>query len=390
MDRPDLKLWIWLNALNVQTKRPIIEALESGQSIGDVFKQIETANFLGQKERFKKVCAELDPEKELEGCERQGFRLIPYGSENYPQSLKLIYHPPLLLYVLGNLYETDQDAIAVVGTRLPSFYGMEQTRRFVRAFSEKGLTIVSGLAKGIDQIAHETAMTISHGRTIGILGCGLDVVYPPGGDRLYENMKEKGAVVSEYPLGTKPLAYHFPERNRIISGLSQAVLVIEAHHRSGSLITAHEALEEGKEVFAVPGPVDQLTSRGTHRLIKEGAYLAEDPEDILEILYSTLKFRKNSQPSVQTQKPVLTDSAKDLFSISTSESEQDEIPVISKNLEDSQRLLELLSKTPLGYDDLVNQTEFPSYQVNSLLTQLELNQKIKKLPQGIFTVVTSK
>lgn len=226
----------------------------------------------------------FNPEKELEQTEKLGIQLISFGDPQYPALLKETSDPPFILYVRGNLLESDQAAVAVVGSRHPSLYGREQAKRFTGRLAEMGLTIVSGFARGIDREAHEAALGVRYGRTIAVLGSGLDVIYPKEHQNLYEEIVERGALISEFSLGTPPLAENFPKRNRIIAGLSLGVLVVEAHSRSGSLITAHLAADEGREVFALPGRVDQLGSRGTHRLIKEGAALVESPEEIFDAL----------------------------------------------------------------------------------------------------------
>ncbi|MFA6599729.1 MAG: DNA-processing protein DprA [Candidatus Omnitrophota bacterium] len=237
----------------------------------------------------------FDAAREVEECGRLGIRILTYFDEDYPALLREIPGPPPVLYVAGSILPCDEAAVAIVGTRHPSLYGTGQARRFGRELAEKGLTIVSGFARGIDRSAHEASLEIPHGRTIAVLGCGLDVDYPKDSRGIYGKIASRGAVVSEYALGTRPRAEHFPRRNRIISGLTLGTIVIEAHERSGSLITAHEAADQGREVFAVPGMVDQLTSLGTHRLLKEGANFAATPRDVFEVLAPML-LRARCQP----------------------------------------------------------------------------------------------
>jgi DNA processing protein len=225
--------------------------------------------------------------------------------------------------------------------------------------------VVSGYARGIDQIAHEAALGIPHGRTVAVLGCGIDIEYPRGSRKLFDRIKECGAVVSEYPLGTSPRAEFFPRRNRIISGLSLGVLVVEAHSRSGSLITAHEAADQGRDVFAIPGSLEQLTSRGTHRLIKEGAFLVESPQDILEILAPNLW-------------PLASDSR-------LSERKEERQELIS-NLENSdlEKVLGLLTHGPLTYDEIAHRSAFPISQLAGMMLDLELKRKVHKHRDGRF------
>jgi DNA processing protein len=189
-------------------------------------------------------------EKEIALCAQKGIDFLLYSDKDYPAMLKEVADPPLLLYQKGTLIEHDRNAIAIVGTRHPSFYGRTQAKRFAQELAAKGLTIVSGLARGIDQVAHDGALHISYGRTIAVMGCGLDVIYPKEHEDLFGRISDRGVVLSEYPLGTPPLPENFPRRNRILSGLSYTTFVVEAHSRSGSLITAHQAVEQGREVFA--------------------------------------------------------------------------------------------------------------------------------------------
>jgi len=210
---------------------------------------------------------------------RSGGRLITWDDAHYPELLRHIHDPPLFLYVLGELSEADRVAVAIVGSRDASRYGRHLTGLLSEGLAGRGVTVVSGLARGIDAAAHDAALR-SGGRTVAVLGSGIDVVYPSEHHRLHMRIAQNGAVVSEYPMGAQPDAENFPARNRIISGLSLGTVVVEATERSGSLITAQCAAEQGREVFAVPGPVGART-RGTHQLLRQGAALAEGPEDVL-------------------------------------------------------------------------------------------------------------
>ena len=198
-----------------------------------------------------------------------------------------IYDRPAFLYVRGNLNKDDIN-IAVVGSRQASTYGKYTTEKISRELALKGLTIVSGMARGLDSAAHRGALT-AHGRTVAVLGSGLDVIYPPENKKLFADIIQNGAVISEFPLGTPPRSTNFPARNRIISGMSYGVVIVEAGEKSGSLITARLALEQGREVFAVPGSIDTAGSRGTNKLIKQGAKLIENVDDILEEILPQLE-----------------------------------------------------------------------------------------------------
>jgi DNA processing protein len=323
----------------------------------------------------------FDAEKEIKRCQEMGVRVMVFSDADYPEMLRHIYDPPPVLYVAGDLIAEDGAAIAVVGTRHPGLYGLTQTKRFVRRLSEKGLTIVSGFAKGIDRAAHEAALEVPYGRTLAVLGCGVDVDYPRDSRKLFEKIGRRGAVISEYSLGTPPLAENFPRRNRIISGLSLGVLVMEAHARSGSIITAHEAAEQGREVFAVPGPVDQLTSRGTHQLIREGAVLAECPEDIFELLGTALSVNRQRGLGQEPKRdfsgvlPLALDSKKDSF-----------LEADAGNM--GSELLERLHAGPssVGVNEFLNWSGLDAAAAVASLTRLELQNKIKKGVSGRFEV----
>ncbi len=213
---------------------------------------------------------------------------ITLQDSEYPQRLRTIADPPPILYVKGTLLKEDEAAVAIVGTRRATPYGLETARRLASDLARAGVTVVSGLAEGIDAAAHRGALEVG-GRTLAVLGHGLNTVYPPFHKELAEQVAHCGALISEFPMEGEPLAWNFPRRNRVISGLSLGVIVVEAPLRSGALITAREALEQGREVFAVPGPVTSPNSPGCHRLLKDGARLVEDARDVLEELELPLK-----------------------------------------------------------------------------------------------------
>jgi DNA processing protein len=226
---------------------------------------------------------ELDVSAELEEARRLGIALVPYTDPAYPANLRLLDDAPLLLYMRGTIEERDRIAIAVVGARNCSYYGLSQAERLSYGLARAGFCIVSGLAWGIDAAAHRAALKAG-GRTIAVQGCGLKGVYPEEHAELAEEIARHGAVLSEVPLDTPPRAQNFPPRNRIISGLSLGVVVVEARRNSGALITARWAMETGKEVYAVPGQINDPRSRGCHALLKDGAKLVESIEDIVEEL----------------------------------------------------------------------------------------------------------
>lgn len=220
-------------------------------------------------------------DEEYEKVIKSNLSVLTIDDDNYPCDLKNISDPPIVLYIKGRITEDDKNAIAVVGSRRATSYGKETAKKISYDLAKRGITVVSGLARGIDTWAHLGALS-AKGRTIAVLGCGINIVYPKENRDLYEKISASGAVISEFPLSTPPYAHNFPRRNRIISGLSKGVVVVEASQKSGALITANFAVEQGKDVFAVPGSITSDVSKGTHRLIKEGAKLTESIQDILE------------------------------------------------------------------------------------------------------------
>ena len=222
-------------------------------------------------------------DKELELIKSHNVEILTIFDQGYPEILKEIYDPPIVLYVKGILQEKNDLSLGVVGSRKCSQYGIKATKELVASLKDYDITIVSGLARGIDSAAHRAAID-NKLSTIAVLGSGLNCMYPPENSKLADQVAKHGAVISEFPMRTKPLKHNFPRRNRIISGLSKGVVVIEAAERSGALITVDFALEQGRDVFAMPGPVDSDSSYGTNRLIKQGAKLIDSAEDILSEL----------------------------------------------------------------------------------------------------------
>lgn len=301
----------------------------------------------------KEVCAgrlTIDPEKELEKVINEGLDVITILDENYPALLKEIYDPPAIIYVKGQIKPEDEKALAIVGTRNPSPYG-QQTASFLSGqLAQTGLTIISGLARGIDTLAHLTALQ-NNGRTIAVIGSGLDrnSIYPPSNKKLAEQIAEKGAVISEYPLGSFALKHHFPARNRVISGLALGTLIIEAPEKSGALLTARHALEQNREVFAVPGSIFSQNSLGPNNLIKMGAKLVAGPQDILEELNL-----KNLTDQIQIRQ-IVPESAEE------------------------EAILKIVSDEPTHIDKIVNETKLDTSTVNATIALMEMKGKIKNL-----------
>jgi DNA processing protein len=298
-------------------------------------------------------------EEECRRLETSSARLVTYLSCDYPKSLFEIPDPPPFLYIKGEL-RSHELSIAIVGSRRATSYGLMTTGKLAEELASHGVCIVSGMARGVDTAAHKGALQAG-GRTVGVLGCGVDKIYPPENRSLFVEMSDKGCLVSEFPLGTLPLAENFPRRNRIISGLSSGVLVVEAAEKSGSLITAQYALEHGRDVYAVPGNISFATSRGCNRLIKQGAKLVDCVEDILEEL-------PGGSPAFSDaplfQRPSRT------FALTPKEA----------------AIFELLARSPLHIDDIISQTELTAGEVSSMLLHLELKGAVTPLPGTHYAV----
>jgi DNA processing protein len=388
-EEEEIKAFLILNRLRIEGRRRALALLTEGKSAREVVELMGSEDLLKELPILEQV-PPFDATKEIGLCAQKGIEFLLYSDEDYPAILKEIPDPPLLLYKKGTILENDRNAIAIVGTRHPSFYGRTQAQRFAQELASKGLTIVSGLARGIDQVAHDAALQVSYGRTVAVMGCGLDVIYPKEHERLFERIAERGAVLSEYPLGTPPLPENFPRRNRILSGLSYATFVVEAHSRSGSLITAHQAVEQGREVFALPGPVDQLTSCGTHQLLKEGAVLAETAEDILLVLADRLKW-DNRFETASVEEPVTSEEGRAPFSErqkkgpdplienqSVCFAPEEEFGVIEEVLKEEGAL------TP---EEILEFTGLDPSRLPMFLLQLEILKKIRKAQDGRYSRV---
>lgn len=310
--------------------------------------------------------------RQFDEIEKTGIHIVTCLDEFYPPNLLNIYDRPAFLYVLGHL-EKEDIPIAIVGSRNASPYGKYTTERLSRELAQKGITIVSGMARGIDSSAHRGALS-AQGRTIAVLGSGLDVIYPPENKKLFAAISQNGAVVSEFPLGTQPLPYHFPARNRIISGLSYGVLVVEAGEKSGSLITAKLAMEQGRDVFAIPGAIDSAFSRGTNSLIKQGAKLIENIDDILEDIIPQLEISSTRPGSRNLEDaPVCAaqrETERNLDSFSPAE----------------QAILERLSQNKTHADDIIAGSGLTPAGVLSVLMTLELKGIIEQHPGKLFSL----
>jgi DNA processing protein len=365
MEKVERRLYDWIalslvDGLGSVSYRNLIKKFHNpGQVFKTSAKDLETAggirrNVVEQIKDFRKTA---EVEHELELIEQYRVTLVTFVDDNYPAHLLHIYDPPPFLYVKGELRQEDSLSVAVVGSRFASYYGKASAENISRDLAQEGLTVVSGMARGIDTCAHRGALAAG-GRTIAVLGCGIAVNYPMENGQLKEAIAAQGAVLSEFPMSASPAASHFPMRNRIISGLSLGVVVVEASHRSGSLITARLALEQGRDVFAVPGSIDSLRSRGTHKLIKDGAKLVEDAQDIITELLPQIKTRPRLAASSQGNETWLN--------------------------EEARCILDALGQNQLQIDRIITETGLKSSRIASILLDLELKGMVRQLPGKVF------
>jgi len=307
-------------------------------------------------EAFLSLKSKINPDSEIERLERYQVMALNSEDPRYPQRLREIYDYPPILYLRGNSLTQDEPCLAVVGTRRPTVYGRQVAEEMVRDLAQCKVTIVSGLARGIDSIAHRSTLDVQ-GKTVAVLASGLDNIYPPENTKLARAIMEQGTLISEYPLGIRPKPEHFPMRNRIMSGLSLGVLVIEAGEKSGALITAMQALEQNREVFAIPGSILSATSRGTNELIQQGAKLVCNFNDILEEL--NLAAAAPQQLSIKE--------------------------FIASN-ENENIILKQLSAEPMHVDEVCRRSGLSMAEVGSTLSMLELKGAARQIGNMNYTL----
>ncbi len=346
-----------LSPLSQNKKRALIKTLGSAIEVLQTTKSC-SFDFLDEKEMS--VLRNWEKSKQwiqdLDLANKAQISLIPITSNEYPIQLKKIPNPPILLYVKGTIKEIDHSSLAIVGTRLASIYGKEMAFKIAKDMALAGWTIVSGLARGIDTAAHEGALT--SGRTIAVIGCGLSHMYPKENINLADSIKNQGALISEFPMPTLPTKYTFPLRNRIISGLSQGSLLIEAPLKSGAMITVQDAIEQSRPIFALPGRIDQEQFKGNHELIKSRqAHLVESAEDILGHfgLASSAQLLKSTGNATQT-------------------------PLTS----DERRLLDNMPNEEATYERILQISKLSTAKLNILLMSLVLKNQIKEFPGKIY------
>jgi len=356
--------WLRLKLTPALGNRSLLRLLERCGSPTEILrlrgKDLSDIPFLRERARTALQRAETlrSPEAEWEQLQQAGIRLMCLPDADYPANLKAIPDPPAVLFVKGSIEPRDLVAVSVVGSRAASPMGIAFTERLCMDLVQYGVTIVSGLAVGIDSAAHRGALR-GKGRTLAVLGCGLDVDYPRSNTELRRQISDSGALFSEFLLGVLPAPDHFPRRNRIISGLALGVVVVEAANRSGSLITARLALEQGREVFAVPGMARNYRSVGPHRLLRQGAKLVESAEDVLEEI----------RPLLRTSATVPLE------------------PKIIPNMQlepDEMTIMGLLDQTPKHIDIVCRELQWPVEKVLATLLNLELKGAIRQLPGKLF------
>ena len=302
----------------------------------------------------------VDLAGELKRIEQSGCQIVIQSDPNYPPLLKQIYDPPILLYVRGSLTEKDKNAVAVVGSRMTTYYGVEVARKIGFQLAYTGVTVVSGGARGIDSAAHQGALS-GKGRTIAVLGTGINLVFPAENAELFDHIAAQGALITQFPFNRKADKMSFPIRNRIVAGMTFGTVVVEANMTSGALITAGMAVDYGRQVFAVPGRVDSPRSKGCHDLIKKGAKLCEGAEDILsEFEYM---FPASNRPSLLRDGPAT-------LAMTLSEAEQ--------------TVYDLIDNEEVAIDDLIRHSGMPSSSVSVALLGLEMKRLIRQLPGKLF------
>ncbi len=302
----------------------------------------------------------IDLGSELKRISDFGCRIVSQADTEYPELLRQIYDPPLVLYVKGELLPKDKNAVAMVGSRMTTHYGIEAARRLAYQLAYVGVTVVSGGARGIDTAAHQGALT-GKGRTISVLGTGINLVAPPENVELFERIAANGAMLTQFPFNRPGDKQSFPIRNRIIAGMTLGTVVVEANLTSGALITAHFATEYGRQVFAVPGRIDSPRSKGCHELIKKGAKLCESAEDILsEFEYL---FPASNRPAAPSETGVL--------------------PAIELS-GNEQQVYDMLNHEELSIDEVIRKSGLPSSAVSVALLSLEMKRLVKQLPGKLF------
>ncbi|WP_123054063.1 DNA-processing protein DprA [Clostridium sp. JN-1] len=352
---------LWFSSIRLTSKSKI-RLLKSFKSIYDIWNYVfyDHENILideKTKIHMKKFWSKSKLEDICEKCSIQGIKSISFYDKDYPIKLKNISDYPAVLFYKGNIGRLNQNLnVAVVGSRNYTLYGKNSTELISRELSKNGISIISGMARGIDTFAHSGSL-MENGFTCAVLGCGIDVVYPKQNKKLYDLISEKGCVISEFIPGTKPFSYNFPVRNRIISGLSDLIIVVEAGEKSGSLITAGLALDQGRDVMSVPGSIFKEQSKGTNKLIREGAYVFTDFKDIFEVL----GVEYNNKVKCKKSSDILT--------------------------KVEGRIYNVLSDEPMHIDDIFRRTNVDIKQLYEVLFELQLRNQVICISGNYFAKV---
>ena len=378
-----LKYWLWLTELRGLKNQTRLALLRHFGTPEDVF-YADAGEILLTEGITREQAAILEDhrldtaDRVLADCQRLDLRLLTIQDAEYPGRLKNIYDPPCLLYVKGRLPAFDEEvAVAVVGTRDATPYGISSAEKLGYGLTKGGAVVVSGLAKGIDAAATRGALRAG-GVTVGVVGNGLDVHYPYESRYLYEDVAAAGVLLSEYAPGTEPAKPHFPARNRILSGLSLATLVVEAPERSGALITADTAVEQGRDVFAVPGPIDAPNSVGCNRLIREGAVLTADAWDLLQEYEARFPDKLRREEARKEPEKVGYEARQKEEPRPVPPSLRLSDPAVSLTDDQIALLRALSDQEPIQVDDLIEQTGIPTRRVLSALTLLEIEQYVQQ------------
>lgn len=373
---PDIEKWLSLiraDGVGPVNFRKLVQKLGSIDAVlGASVAQLTQVEGIGDKtaERIARSRNRFDPAKELELADKHGVCIICLDDSRYPAPLGKIYDPPPVLYIKGTLIRQDNLALAVVGSRRCSQYGLEQANRFAYFLAGTGFTVVSGLARGIDSAAHRGALS-AKGRTIAVQGCGLTHAYPPENKTLFNQIAETGAVISELPMTYEPLSENFPGRNRIIAGLSIGTLVIEAGPKSGALITAQATLENNREVMALPGPIDNPSFIGSHKLLKQGARLIDSIEELMDALGSIGGDLKPH--AAQTALLAEQTAQKTLFDVSD-----------LKLSEPERMVMDCFDGNSLHLEELIAKTDLPAGAIYAATVSLQLKGLLKQLVGNMF------
>lgn len=389
--------WLWLTTLPNMTSNKITNLLSVFETAKDIYDAKDYSGIYGINQNDIDILLNKKMDRVKTVIERLKLLkagALTYDDVHYPDMLRQIDEPPYVLYIKGEVMPWDRLlTVAVVGTRKYTDYGIRACDSICRGLAENGVTIVSGMARGLDSVAAKAALC-GGGKTIAVLGCGLDIVYPPENGELMNAIMHNGTVITEYPPGTPPVGKHFPYRNRIISGLARGTLVVQAPLKSGALITANYALDSGKDVFAVPGSINDICARGTNSLIKVGAKLVENAQDILDEYDFEIKHLKRpTENNAEYENLKTADSDKTTVNATDKKPENTQNTAVNnvitvtiddekyKNLNDEEKkVIELLIKGAMHIDELARQSELAISKLNPTLTILEMKGLVTQMP----------